>query len=61
MQRFIKKGIAAVLCAGLLATATATAASAAAETAMPLNLSDSVSHYGARTVMEQYVTRDGSA
>ncbi len=61
MQSFIKKGIAAVLCAGLLATATATAASAAAETAMPLNLSDSVSHYGARTVMEQYVTRDGSA
>lgn len=61
MQRFIKKGIAAVLCAGLLTTATATATSAAAVTAMPLNLSDSVSYYGARTVMEQYVTRDGSA
>ena len=59
MQSFIKKGIAVVLSTGLLSAATA--ASAAAETAMPLNLSDSVSHYGARTVMEQYVTRDGSA
>lgn len=59
MQSFIKKGIAVVLSAGLLSAAAAT--SVAAETALQLDLSDSVSFYGARTVMEQYVTRDGSA
>ena len=59
MQSFIKKGIAVVLSAGLLSAVAAT--SVAAETALQLDLSDSVSFYGARTVMEQYVTRDGGA
>ncbi len=59
MQSFIKKGIAVVLSAGLLSAAAAT--SVAADTALQLDLSDSVSFYGARTVMEQYVTRDGGA